>query len=703
MATLLEHRAARAPRAQPLSTSHRAFGCIWIIEDDAQSMDRQRLAGVLEQRLDIRMQVHKLVRGKPQLAASIAYQAGDLPGGDRRSGRAGLALEMLDLVGADGGLAVAGTGYGGNRLFVPGVLERGMQVAAEVSHESRWTKASGPRRGRMVRASELLRDVRWESVDVVHPVSARVIRFQAAELGEVTQDELVRAVAFTPGSVVDRDGDLRIVVTSLLSAALADVVQSVGWARWIRLLSRRLDRERMALDVADPGVALSKSRGRGLAIVSRPNLRVASQHDRQMAPHIPSPLRPIGARPAIRNVIELFAGAGGLGLGFLLAGDEAQRYRILASAEVEPIYVETLRQNHAFYRDHATMGPGLVPGTVQAIDLRNRTSQDSLRDLASTNRGVDIVIGGPPCQGFSTANRNSWSAANPHNQLVDVFLRLARQLAPKFVLLENVQGILWTDQDGSRTRLSVADHIARSFERAGYATFPKVLDAAWYGVPQHRARFFLLGVHRDLGYSCADFGSWGPFPEPTHGPSTGRAFVSVGEAIGDLPELTNGAGEEITDYVEPSQEALQANPYLARMRSGADREVVTDHVTSRHAAYVIERYRRIPQGGNWESIIEMMTNYANVDRTHSNIYRRLRSDEPAITIGHYRKSMIVHPSQHRGLSLREAARLQSFPDWFRFAGSPRSLSGGLMHKQQQLANAVSPMLAASIASFLLTL
>jgi site-specific DNA-cytosine methylase len=98
-----------------------------------------------------------------------------------------------------------------------------------------------------------------------------------------------------------------------------------------------------------------------------------------------------------------------------------------------------------------------------------------------------------------------------------------------------------------------------------------------------------------------------------------------------------------------------------------------------------------------------MTNYADISRTHSNIYRRLRWSEPSITIGHYRKSMLVHPSQHRGLSLREASRLQSFPDWFRFAGAVNEHSGGLVHKQQQLANAVCPLVTKAIAEFLLEL
>ena len=139
------------------------------------------------------------------------------------------------------------------------------------------------------------------------------------------------------------------------------------------------------------------------------------------------------------------------------------------------------------------------------------------------------------------------------------------------------------------------------------------------------------------------------------------------------------------------------------MRNSAPEGKILDHITSRHAEYVIERYKRIPPGGNWQNIREMMSNYSQLERTHSNIYRRLEWDEPSITIGHYRKSMVIHPEQHRGLSLREASRLQSFPDWFRFSGTLDGQPGGLVHQQQQLANAVCPLVSKAIAEFLLEL
>jgi site-specific DNA-cytosine methylase len=237
---------------------------------------------------------------------------------------------------------------------------------------------------------------------------------------------------------------------------------------------------------------------------------------------------------------------------------------------------------------------------------------------------------------------------------------------------------------------------------AGYEVFPKLLDAVWYGVPQYRSRLFLLGLRSDLGYRRTDFGDWGPFPLPSHGPGCSRSYVTVREAIADLPPIGNGDDVDERRYREPSTSELRSKPFLASMRSGAPRGVILDHVTSKHAEYVIDRYRRIPEGGNWRDIADALTNYADVERTHSNIYRRLKWDEPSITIGHYRKSMLVHPTQHRGLSLREASRLQSFPDWFRFWGSGSERSG-IVHKQQQLANAVCPLVTKALAEFILGL
>ena len=133
---------------------------------------------------------------------------------------------------------------------------------------------------------------------------------------------------------------------------------------------------------------------------------------------------------------------------------------------------------------------------------------------------------------------------------------------------------------------------------------------------------------------------------------------------GTSPPSATAKAVRLMPYRKPDTLTLRRNEFLRLMRSGAPDRTVFDHVTSRHAEYVIDRYRRIPPGGNWEAIANTLTNYTAGERTHSNIYRRLTWDDPSITIGHYRKSMLIHPHQQRGLSLREASRLQSFPDWF---------------------------------------
>jgi DNA-cytosine methyltransferase len=441
----------------------------------------------------------------------------------------------------------------------------------------------------------------------------------------------------------------------------------------------------------------------------RANLRIARSLDEELATNPPLDLlqaagnrgRLAEARPHL-NVVELFAGAGGMGLGFLLADSARTRYHIVHSAELHSVYVQTLRHNHQQACTAGVCAPNAVPAEqLTPQDLRQPRVADVIAGRVAEAGAVDILIGGPPCQGFSSANRNSWSSSNPNNQLVDTFLNYVRLLNPRVLLMENVQGIIWTPQDdGVEHELNVAEHVARRLASLGYQIFPKLLDSAWYGVPQHRNRFFLLGIHSDLDFAPDDFGRWGPFPLPQFGPGAERGFVTVREAIEDLPPVGNGATLEDVPY---SSFPTDGNWFLSQMRRGAPSDVIWDHVTSRHADYVIERYHRIPSGGNWEDIAEMMTNYADATRTHSNIYRRLEWDQPAITIGHYRKSMIVHPAQHRGLSLREAARLQSFPDWFRFAGSERRLAGGLTHKQQQLANAVCPLVTKAVAEHLLRL
>lgn len=452
----------------------------------------------------------------------------------------------------------------------------------------------------------------------------------------------------------------------------------------------------------------------GSRVRYRANIKLSKEQDREINPSlsiISDATSLHGALTASRDdvrVIELFAGAGGMGVGFLMAGDQEKGFKIIHSSEIHPIYLKSLETNYKYFSNNLSNRlEDCIPRDYIPVDLTQTCARQNIYEAVKKVGGVDLVIGGTPCQGFSPSNRSNWNSKNTYNQLVKFFIESALELAPKAILLENVQGILWTPRSNKGKdlrRVTLVDDIAKKFTDAGYILFPAVLDAAWYGVPQHRNRFFLLALHKDLGYTVEHFGEWGAFPLPTHGIAGKYNYVTVKEAIADLPIVGNSENRLIQKYNEPTQEQLKLNPFLQKMREMAIVSSIEGHIVSKQADYVIDRYRHIPPGGNWQNIRHMMTNYSDVEKTHSNIYKRLKWDEPSITIGNYRKSMIIHPEQDRGLSLREASRLQSFPDWFTFCGTkdnPKSV--GLMHKQQQLANTVSFLLTLEIAKHILKL
>ncbi len=275
-----------------------------------------------------------------------------------------------------------------------------------------------------------------------------------------------------------------------------------------------------------------------------------------------------------------------------------------------------------------------------------------------------VVFGGPPCQGFSTSNQRTRSSENQNNWLFQEFLRVVSLYMPEWIVFENVKGILETEGG------IFANQMLESLTKLGYHCESAVLNAENYGVPQKRDRFFIVGNLHGRKFK---------FPE-----SGFNAPVTVKDALEDLPHLENGSSICYKNY----KNIPQLSDYARRMRGELDG--CNNHLVTRNANFIIERYKHIPQGGNWESIpAVLMENYKDRSRCHTGIYRRLCEDSPSIVIGNYRKNMLIHPNQHRGLSVREAARLQSFPDSFVFKGS-------IGFQQQQVGNAVPPLLAKAI-------
>lgn len=337
--------------------------------------------------------------------------------------------------------------------------------------------------------------------------------------------------------------------------------------------------------------------------------------------------------------IDLFAGAGGLSLGAEMAGIDVQ-----IAIENDFYAARTYQLNHP-------------KTTVIMDDIKNV----GWIDLDRKNHAI-ILFGGPPCQGFSTSNQKTRNKDNPKNWLFKEFIRLAESIKPEWIVFENVRGIVETEK-GYFSQL-----ISSEISGLGYTCSTMVLCASDYGVPQIRSRFFLIGSLS--GKTIAR-------------PKSVIPTVTVADAISDLPVLENGANADVLSYKTNDRSALSS--YARLLRGKLDQ--CSGHLVTRNAAKIIQRYAYIPQGGNWVDIPDyLMDNYTDRSRCHTGIYKRLSADTPSITVGNYRKSMLIHPWENRGLSVREAARLQSFPDHYRFCGS-------IGFQQQQVGNAVPPYLA----------
>jgi len=337
--------------------------------------------------------------------------------------------------------------------------------------------------------------------------------------------------------------------------------------------------------------------------------------------------------------IDLFSGAGGLSAGAVATG-----VRISVAVESDPNAAAAYRANHPEVNL-------IVEDICDVPDLHPiETSQPT------------VLFGGPPCQGFSTSNQRTRSLNNPLNHLYTHFIRQVRSMRPTFILFENVKGFVET-QGG----FFFSDTL-RQLEKLGYKVTHGVLNATDYGVPQNRSRLFIVG---SLTHS------------PKLPPPCVAVPTTVSDALLDLPELHNGAALNEMPY--------RTNPqsrYAQRLRAGS--QLCKNNLVTRNAGYIIERFEHVPQGGNWRDIPDsLMSNYTDHSRCHEGIYHRLSWDGPSIVIGNYRKNMLIHPSANRGLSVREAARLQSFSDSHVFAGS-------IGFQQQQVANAVPPMLAQAV-------
>lgn len=333
------------------------------------------------------------------------------------------------------------------------------------------------------------------------------------------------------------------------------------------------------------------------------------------------------------TVIDLFCGCGGLSYGFMKAG-----YKILLGIDHWKDAVNTFENTH----DKAK---GIV------ADLFTQTPEDISKKTGIKN--VDVIIGGPPCQGFSIAGKRIID--DERNKLYQSFVNFVEYHEPKVFLMENVPNIL------SMGKGVVKDSIIEDFEKLGYKVVPKVLLAAEYGVPQNRRRAFFVGIKGGRSFL---------FPEKT----TSVAITSA-QAISDLPEYSVNDGSEYT--------VASMCDFQETMRAGSTG--IFNHQITIHNDQTVEIISLVPDGGNYKNLPTELQKTRNVNIA----WTRLNSNKPSFTIdtGHRHH---FHYKYNRVPTVRESARLQSFPDSFVFLGSKTS-------QYKQVGNAVPPVLAMELA------
>ena len=372
--------------------------------------------------------------------------------------------------------------------------------------------------------------------------------------------------------------------------------------------------------------------------------------------------------PKIFNGLELCSGPGGLSEGFMSAKYKDSKFFIAVANDSDENVYHTYTNNHKNTK--------FVLGSLVSEKIK-KDIENTISDTVGTSK-IDIVIGGPPCQGFSHANKKTRTLSNPLNRLALDFFEMVRRIKPFSFVLENVPGIL-SMQNGN-----VMDQIIQNFQSLGYNnTEYWILNAADYGVPQKRKRVFVVGSKSQKKIIP---------PKPTHGQTQLERYTTVWDVLSDLPTIPSG--HKISSSIKYRHTAKNSLQKELRNRSN----IVKNHTVTINNDLVIERFKCVPQGGNWQDIPKkkMSRNgqYKNMHYTHSGIYRRLSANEPSVTITNFRKSMLIHPTQNRLLSVREAARLQTFPDTFEFHGTLSSM-------QQQVSDAVPVNLAMAVAKSML--
>ncbi len=342
-----------------------------------------------------------------------------------------------------------------------------------------------------------------------------------------------------------------------------------------------------------------------------------------------------------KKMIDLFAGVGGLSLGFEQCG-----FEVVLANEYDPSIAEAYIKNRK--------APNMIVEDITKLPIP---------ETFDKYRGeVDLIVGGPPCQGFSQKGQRK-SINDPRNFLFKYFVETVRTVRPKYFVMENVPGLLTTEKGYFKKEIMAL------FGEMGYVMNADVLCASDYGVPQARRRAFFIGKLSD----------WAPVQMP----EKHKKVVTIWDAISDLAFLNSGEGEEIQDYRIDTQ-----SDYQKEMR--ANSPLLYNHVATNHSQIALERMKMIPPKGGKEFLPEEHLTKS----IYSGTWARMDADDVSVTITTRfdtpSSGKFTHPYLDRAITIREAARIQSFPDDFHFFGTKSS-------QMKQVGNAVPPRLARAVA------
>lgn len=347
------------------------------------------------------------------------------------------------------------------------------------------------------------------------------------------------------------------------------------------------------------------------------------------------------------NVIDLFAGCGGLSRGFMDAG-----FDVLVGVDNDKDALNTFELNHKGAKS-------------LFADLSKQETFDEIKKLTG-EKPIDVIIAGPPCQGFSLTGPRNFD--DERNKLYLAVIEMVNQYRPKAFIIENVPGMA-TLYDGQ-----IKNEILKRFQAMGYNTDCKILKACDYGVPQMRKRLVFMGIRNDIGEPS--------FPKASFGPGTDKPYRTCRDAISDLPTRNDELGQLKDQYSGPA-----VTEYQKLMRGSC--QTLYNHVATDHKDFVKATIALVPEGGNYKDLPEGV----GESRKFHMAWTRLDGNAPARTVDTGHRNLF-HYELNRVPTVRESARIQSFPDDFVFTG-PRT------KQDRQVGNAVPPLLGQVLAKELL--